>query len=256
MIGALGHLFSRYYSVFIILAVWEILPRAGLIKPFLLPPLSQVIERFFDLLINGRLIYHLSVTMFRMWSGLLIAVVIGVPLGILIGRQAWARAFFRPLLALGFPIPKLGIYPALIIIFGMLNASKILLVVADSIFPIIFSAIAGAVQVDRRLVWSAQAMGTPEDRILGKIILPAALPSILTGFRVSLVVALIAAFLSEMIASADGLGHLMMYSARLFRTTDMFVAVGLVSVLGLVFDRATLAARKHLLRWSVESELH
>lgn len=245
-----------YYSVLLILLLWEIVGRSGVIHPVLLPPFSKVAVRFFELLLFEKLLYHTGQSMFRMWIGLGLATVVGVPLGIAMARFAPIRSLFELPLSLGFPIPKIAIYPVLIIFFGVLHASKIMLIFIESIFPIIMATLHGALLVERRLIWSAESMGTAERKILWNVIFPLTLPHIFTGFRIGLIVSLIVVFLSEMIAGAEGLGHMMMASSRVFRSVDMFAAIAMISMLGLLFDRILLSVRRKLLKWHPEGELY
>jgi ABC-type nitrate/sulfonate/bicarbonate transport system permease component len=248
--------FFQYYSVFLILILWEIISRVGIIHPVLLPPVSRIVVRFFELLFFEKLLYHTGQSMFRMWIGLGLATLVGVPLGIMMARFAFVHSFMEPLLSLGFPIPKIGIYPVLIIFFGVLHFSKIALIFIESVFPIVMATFNGALFVEQKLIWSAESMGTKNQKILWKVILPLTLPHIFMGFRLGLIVSLIVVFLSEMIASAEGLGHLMMSSSRVFRSTDMFVAIGMISFLGLLFDRIFLSLRRRVLKWHPEAALH
>ncbi len=249
-------IFSRYYSVLIILVAWEIISRSGLINPVLLPPVSSITVRFFELLLSGKLLYHTGQSMFRMWVGLGLATLVGVPLGILMARSILIRSFLEPLLGLGFPIPKIGIYPVLIIFFGVLHFSKIALIFVEAALPIVMATFNGALFIEEKMIWTAESMGTKKQKILWKIVLPLTLPHIFMGFRIGLIVSLIIVFLSEMIASAEGLGHLMMSSSRVFKSADMFVAIAVISLLGLLFDRIFLVLRRRALRWHPEAALH
>jgi ABC-type nitrate/sulfonate/bicarbonate transport system permease component len=243
----------RYGSIFLILLLWEMVSRSGMTNPVLLPPVSKIAVRFVELFFHGNLSHHIGQSMFRMWMGLGLATLVGIPLGILMARFALARSLFEPLLSLGFPIPKIAIYPGLIIVFGVLHSSKIALIFIESTFPIVMATFHGALLVEHKLIWSAESMGTEKNRMLWKVIFPMTLPHIFTGFRLGLVVSLIVVFLSEMIASAEGLGHLMMASSRVFRSTDMFVAIGTISLLGFLFDRILLFLRRKALRWHPEA---
>jgi ABC-type nitrate/sulfonate/bicarbonate transport system permease component len=253
---AIKKTFFQYYSVLLILFVWEVISRSGVIHPVLLPPVSKIVARFFELLFFGKLLYHTDQSMLRMWIGLGLAILVGVPLGITMARFVVVRSFMGPLLSLGFPIPKIGIYPVLIIFFGVLHFSKIALIFIESAFSIIMATFNGALFVEQKLIWSAESMGTKKRKILWKVILPLTLPHIFMGFRVGLIVSLIVVFLSEMIASAEGLGHLMMSSSRVFRSADMFVAIGMISFLGLLFDRIFLSLRRKALKWHPEAALY
>ena len=247
---------SQYYSVFLILLLWEVVSRSGWINPILLPPVSKIVIRFFELLLFGKLLYHTGESMFRMWIGLGLATLVGVPLGILMARSSRVRSFLEPLIGLGFPIPKIGIYPVLIIFFGVLHFSKIVLIFIEAAFPIIMATFNGALFVEQKMIWTAESMGTKKQKVLWKIVLPLSLPHVFMGFRIGLIVSLIVVFLSEMIASAEGLGHLMMSSSRVFRSADMFVAIGMISFLGLLFDRIFLWLRRRALRWHPETTSH
>jgi len=253
--SAVGRILLQYYSVLLVLSLWEVIGRSGAINPVLLPPVSKVAVRFFEMLFFGQLLHHTSQSMLRMWIGLGLATLVGVPLGIVMARFASVRSLLEPPLTLGFPIPKVGVYPVLIIFFGVLHTSKIMLVFIESAFPIIMATFHGALLVEQRLVWSAESMGTEERKILWKVIFPLTLPHIFTGFRVGLIVSLIVVFLSEMIASAEGLGHLMMSSSRGFRSADMFAAIAMISILGLLFDRSLLSLRRKVLKWHPEGDL-
>ncbi len=125
----------------------------------------------------------------------------------------------------------------MLIILGLGRPSKIGFGVAEAIFPILLGTAAAASQVETRLLWSARALGTPESRLLWRVVLPAALGGMMTGARIALVGALIGVFLGEMIAGADGLGHMMAVSYRTLHTADMYVAVVTVSLIGLCLDR-------------------
>jgi len=254
-LAAVRRILIEYYSVFLVICLWEIVGRSGAINPVLLPPFSKVGIRFFELLFFGQLLHHTGQSMFRMWIGLGLATLVGVPLGIVMARFASVRSLFEPPLTFGFPIPKVGVYPVLIIFFGVLHTSKIMLVFIESVFPIVMATFHGALLVEQRLIWSAESMGTEERTILWKVVFPLTLPHIFMGLRVGLIVSLIVVFLSEMIASAEGLGHLMMSSSRGFRSTDMFAAIAMISILGLLFDRSLLSLRRRLLKWHPEGDL-
>jgi len=122
------------------------------------------------------------------------------------------------------------------------------LVAADALFPILLSTYYGASMVEQKLIWSAMAAGTPRRQILFKVVLPAAMPSILTGCRIGLVISCIVVFLAEMITSTDGLGHLLVAAARTFQTVDMFVPLITISLLGLILNGLLHGLRTYLLR--------
>jgi len=145
------------------------------------------------------------------------------------------------------PVPKVALYPALLLLLGFDHASKITLVAADALFPILLSTYYGASMVEQKLIWSAMAAGTPRRQILFKVVLPAAMPSILTGCRIGLVISCIVVFLAEMITSTDGLGYMLVRAGRNFQTVDMFVPLISISILGLTLNAAFNMLRAWLL---------
>ena len=121
-------------------------------------------------------------------------------------------------------------------------------VAADALFPILLSTYYGASMVEQKLIWSAMAAGTPRHEIWFKVVLPAAVPSILTGCRIGLVISCIVVFLAEMITSTEGLGHLLVTAARTFQAVDMFVPLITISLLGLILNGLLQLVRSYLLR--------
>jgi ABC-type nitrate/sulfonate/bicarbonate transport system permease component len=219
---------------------------------FVLPALGTVLDRAGELLGDGTLTEQTLVTLRRVLTAFALALLAGVVLGTLIGRVAVVRRALRPLVSFLFPAPKIALYPAMLIVFGLGSASKVAFGFAEAVFPILLATAAGTSQVEPRLVWSAAALGTSRRAALARVVLPAALPAILTGARIGLVGAIIGVFLGEMIAGADGLGHMMAVAYRTLETPDMYVAILTVSLCGYLLDRALLATRRRLLTWSAE----
>ena len=151
-----------------------------------------------------------------------------------------------------FPAPKIAFVPIFILWFGIDHLSKILLVAFTCIFPMIIATCHGATAVSRTVIWSAQAMGTPERNLLYRVILPAALPYVFSGMRVTLPVALITAFTAEMIAGGGGVGSALMFAQRFFQTPTVFVYILIMLMTGFVLDRLMLWSRRRLLPWQDE----
>jgi NitT/TauT family transport system permease protein len=182
-----------------------------------------------------------------LFVGFSIALVLGVGLGLLGATNRVAGAALRPLVRVLAPIPKIALYPALVLSLGFDDASKIALVAADALFPILLASYGGAAAVEPKLVWSARAAGTSARAAIWKVVLPATLPPSSPGSRIGLVVACIVVFLAEMITSTDGLGYLLVRAARSFQTVDMFVPLIAISAIGLALNAALAWARRRLL---------
>ena len=232
----------------LLLALWYGIAVSGIAPAALLPTPQAVFARFIQDLGDPFFLQHAAVTLFRLFTGYAIAVVTGMALGLAATGSRTIGALIRPLVRVLAPVPKVALYPAFILVLGFDNASKIALVVADAMFPILLATYQGTSAVEPKLVWSARAAGVSQTRALFSVVLMAALPSVLTGARIGLVIACIVVFLAEMITSSDGLGHLLVLAARNFRTVDMFVPLITISLLGLMLNAAFNALRAWLLR--------
>jgi ABC-type nitrate/sulfonate/bicarbonate transport system permease component len=231
----------------LVLALWQGLVASGMAPPSLLPAPMVVFARLAEQLGNPTFLEHAATTLFRLFAGFAVAVVIGVVVGVAATGNRTIEALVKPLVRVLAPVPKIALYPAFILILGFEHASKIALVAADALFPILLATYQGTSAVEPKLVWSARAAGTSARKALFTVVLPAALPSVLTGCRIGLVISCIVVFLAEMITSTNGLGHLLVYAARSFHTVDMFVPLITISILGLLLNAAFNALRARLL---------
>ena len=241
------------YPFALLALLWWALAAQGVLgNEFVMPPPQTVLDRAGELLGDGTLGDQTLVTLRRVLTAYALALLAGVVLGTLVGRVTVVRRALRPLVSFLFPAPKIALYPAMLIVFGLGSASKVAFGFSEAVFPVLLATAAGTSQVEPRLVWSAAALGTSRGAALLRVVVPAALPAILTGARIALVGAIIGVFLGEMIAGADGLGHMMAVAYRTLETPDMYVAILTVSICGYLLDRAFLAARAWLLAWSAE----
>jgi ABC-type nitrate/sulfonate/bicarbonate transport system permease component len=254
--GALAPLWAalRYcYPLLLVLLLWELVARAELIRPLFLPTVTTVLEQFWVLLLEGEIVAPLLVSLYRAFAGLALAVVFGVVAGLWMARSKWAHWALDPLVSLGFPAPKIAFVPIFILWFGIDHLSKILLVAFTCVFPMIVATYHGAAAVSRTVIWSAEAMGTSERKLLSRIIFPAAQPYIFSGVRVTVPVALIIAFTAEMIAGGGGVGAALMFAQRFFQTPTVFVYILVMLATGLVLDLVMLRLRHWLIPWDVEA---
>jgi NitT/TauT family transport system permease protein len=232
----------------LLIAIWQAVGSLGYAPATLLPPPGMVFARLAQQLLTSTYQQEIAATLFRLFAGFLIAVVVGVTIGLFAATNPAVNAVVRPIVRVLAPLPKVALYPALLLLLGFGHESKITLVVADALFPILLSTYYGASMVEQKLIWSAMAAGTPRRQILFKVVLPAAVPSILTGCRIGLVISCIVVFLAEMITSTDGLGHVLVTAARTFQAVDMFVPLITISLLGLILNGLLQGLRAYLLR--------
>jgi NitT/TauT family transport system permease protein len=251
--AVVGWIAMRVYPFALIVGLWWLLARLGTLgNAFVMPPPDRVFDRAKVLVEDGSLIDETLITLRRVVIAYGLAIVAGIVLGTLIGRVRLVRQALRPIVSFLFPTPKVALYPAMLIVFGLGSTSKIAFGFSEALFPVLLATAAGTSQIEPRLLWSAAALGTSPRASLVRVVIPAALPGILTGARIGLVGAIIGVFLGEMIAGADGLGHLMAVAYRTLDTQDMYVAILTISVIGYLLDRTFLLARRRLLAWSEE----
>ncbi|WP_216180515.1 ABC transporter permease [Verticiella alkaliphila] len=227
-----------------LLAAWQAVTAAGLISANLLPSPLAIAGRLITRLQEADFLFNVGQTLIRLGLGFSIALVAGMLLGaaMALGAERW----LGPVVRLLAPIPKIALYPALVLLFGYGHASKVALVVADVVFPILYATYHGMRSVQPKWLWSAQAAGAGRGATILGVSLPAAMPSVLTGCRIGLVIACINVFLAEMISSTDGLGHLLMVAARSYQVVDMFVPLVLISLIGLTLAATLQCVRRRL----------
>src|ERR1700679_3273002 len=232
----------------LLVGLWQAIDSFGYAPVSLLPPPGAVFMRLAQQLATTGFQEEIGATLFRLFAAFSTGVILGVGIGLAAAASPAVNAVVRPLVRVLAPLPKVALYPALLLLLGFGHESKIILVAADALFPILLATYYGASMVEQKLIWSAMAAGTPPRQILFKVVLPAAMPSILTGCRIGLVISCIVVFLAEMITSADGLGYLLVTAARTFQTVDMFVPLITISILGLILNGLLQAVRSYLLR--------
>jgi ABC-type nitrate/sulfonate/bicarbonate transport system permease component len=239
-------------SVLFFVAVWEIAARSHVAPAILLPPFSIVAEQLWYSTLDGSLAADLSLSLARAICGLVLATVGGVILGLLMARNRAIEWLADPLVALGFPSPKIAFLPIFILWFGIESLSKILLVAFACIFPVIIGTFSAARAVSQLFIWSALSLGSGRLSLFLHVILPACYPRIFTTFRIAVPVALITTFTAEMVAGGGGMGGTLIYSQRFFESPTVFAYIVVMLVIGLVFDSAVRGFQHRFLRWAEE----
>ena len=244
---------ARSLSVIALLVAWEVLAKSGAFTPFQLPALSKVVERIWSDAVSGDLAINTGLTLYRALTGFLICAVGGVIIGTAMARNKIANWFFDPIVSIGFPMPKIAFLPVVILWLGVYDVSKITIIVIDAIFPVIAATVIGIQGVERELIWSARNMGANNRELLRQIILPAALPQILTGMQVSLPLCLIVAVVAEMLMGGYGLGGAMITASRFANSVGVFAGIVEIAVVGYVLVKAMAILRRRLLIWHQEA---
>lgn len=243
----------RASSVLVILLVWEL--NARISQNRLTPTLDVVFERLAADLLSGELWFHGRLTLFRGFTGLAIALVLGVIVGFAMARSRWLDAALHPVLVGLYPIPKLALYPIAILILGFGGASKIWQVGLECFFPIAYNAYAGARAVDRNMLWLARNSGASRLQTVRDVVWPSALPSILTGLRISTPIMLIVITVTELLGESRGLGFLIRDSQARFIADRAIAVVIVLGVLGFLFDRLLVWMTRRLVYWEKDLTL-
>ena len=245
--------FARVFSIMVFLAAWEILARSGTFTPFQLPAFSAVVERIWSDARSGDLGINMALTLYRALTAFCICTVGGIAIGMAMSRNAIANWFFDPIVSVGFPMPKIAFLPVVILWLGVYDTAKITVVVIDAIFPVIAATVIAIRGVERELIWSARNMGASNRQLLTQIILPAALPQILTGLQVALPLSLIVAVVAEMLMGGYGLGGAMMTASRFANSTSVFAGIVEIAVVGYGLVKIMALVRRRLLIWHQEA---
>ena len=240
--------------VLVLLVAWETASRLQLVHPFLLPPLDQVAARLLEDVTGGTFFVNAGLTLYRAITGFVLAALLGVPIGILIARGGWLKWFFDPLVSIGLPMPKISFLPIFMLWFGLFDLSKIVMVVFAAIFAIIAAADAGTRGVDKYLAWSAQSLGAKPWEIFLQVMLPAALPQILTGLQVALPIALITGVAAEILMGGTGLGGAMLQAGRYADSVGVFAGIIETAAVGMLAVNTMARLRRRLLAWHAEAE--
>jgi NitT/TauT family transport system permease protein len=246
---------SRNAFPFLVVGViWEIVARAGMFPRKLFPPLEDIAATFVRLTAEGILPHHVLDTLLRLTAGFALAALVGVAIGIAMGRWRLSEDIFLPLVSIGAPIPGIAYAPLFLLWFGLGNGTTILLVGFVSAFPIIFNTWTGVKSVKEIWVRSAQAMGADDRRLFVKVIVPGALPYILTGLRLGLAQAWRILVGIEMLAAVPwGLGW-MIFGAREFLNTDVMLAgVVVIGIIGLALEKLVFQKLEEytVMRWGM-----
>jgi ABC-type nitrate/sulfonate/bicarbonate transport system permease component len=234
----------------VLIAAWEMAARLGAVRPAFLPAFSTVLDMLWQVLGDGTLLADLGLSLLRACTGLTLALVIGVTLGIAMARSRALHWLLDPVLALGFPAPKIAFIPIFVLWFGIDSLSKILLVAFACVFPLTIGAYDAARAVNQVVIWSALSLGSSRGRLLFRVMLPSCLPRVFAAFRVAVPVALIDTFIAEMVAGGGGMGDTLMYAQRYFDTPTVFAYIIVMLLIGLVMDRVLLVLRNRLLAWN------
>ncbi len=241
-------------TVIVVLAIYEAVARSGHFAPALMPTLGVVLQTLLGSLLDGSMFEHAAATLYRVLCGFGLAVFVGLPLGVLMGRFRPVENFVLPLASALMPIPSLAWIPVFILWLGLGNAVTILIVLYAALFPMLLNTWSGVRAVNPIWLRAAGAMGANENALFWKVIIPGASPFIIAGLRQSFLRAWVAVIGAEMLAASNfGLGWVI-FDAKEFLNTDvMLSSLIVIGFIGFVTERLVFGSleRATIYRWGM-----
>jgi len=235
----------------VVIALWQGLFYLGYLNPVLLPPPSQVALAFWELLKSGDLLRHIGISVLRVLEGFAIAALLGLGFGVAIGLSRTMDRWTDLVIQVLKPIPPIAWIPLAILWFGIGEQSKVYIIFLGAFFPIIINTIDGIRQTDGKFVELARILAVPRLKFVRQVVLPGALPAIMTGLRVGLMVAWMCVVAAELIAASSGIGYLIMDARQLSQSDVVLVGMISIGVVGKLMDSLIKLLERRLVTWKV-----
>lgn len=242
-------LFKQSIVIVVLLGIWELIPRLGFVDAVFFPPFSQVAVAWWEMVITGELWTHFQASIVRSALGFLIAILIAVPLGLLIGWYPLARELLNPVLEIFRNTAALALLPVFILLLGIGELSKVSIIVFACVWPILLNTIAAVRDVDPLYIKSAKSMNLDDFQLFRKVILPASVPTIFTGIRMAGAGAILVLIAAEMIGAKAGLGYLITVTQFNFEIPKMYAGIITIALVGLAINQGLLALEKQFSKW-------
>jgi ABC-type nitrate/sulfonate/bicarbonate transport system permease component len=232
-----------------LLCVWELIAQAGMVSPLIVPPPSKILQAFGSLVWSGQMPWQILASMKRAAAGYLLAALVCVPVGILMGLFDRLYEALEVIVEMLRPTPPPVMIPVAMLFFGLGDEMKIFVIFFACAWPILLNTLDGVRNIDRVLLYTARTFGLTPWRTIGHVILPACSPQIMTGLRVSLQITLILVVISEMVGSTDGIGYFILDAQRRFRVIQMYAGMLALAILGYVLNQLFSLLHRSLLAW-------
>lgn len=231
-------------------AGWQIASTAGWLNPAVFPPIDRVASALWTGLSSGALVDDIAISLQRAGIAFAAAVGIGIPLGLFMGQIRAVERALDPILQLFRQTSALALYPVFILLLGLGEASKVFVIFWATLFPILLATIGAVKEVDPKLIEMARTFGANRLTTFRRVVLPASVPSIFVGLRLSATTALLLLIAAEMIGANKGVGFQVMNAQYNFRIPLMFAAIFLLAFLGLAANWVLVVLQRRLCRWS------
>ena len=243
---------SRWGLLLGFLLLWQVSSVQGWVSPSVLPRLDIIAGALWQGIAGGALLDDVVISLRRAGIAFVAAVALGIPLGLLMGQMRWVERALDPILQLFRQTSALALYPVFILLLGLGEASKVFVIFWATLFPILLATIGGVKEVDGKLIEMARSYGASRAMVFRRVILPASVPAIFVGLRLSATTALLLLIAAEMIGANKGLGFQVMNAQYNFQVPLMWAAILLLALLGLVANAVLVALQRRLCRWAVD----
>lgn len=232
-----------------ILIVWEVAGRIGLLNPLFFPVPSLIFMEFFSMVKEGEVQANLFITLLRIFAGFLIGAVSGLFIGLWMGTSEKVRILLDPVISATYPIPKLAIFPLLMIIFGIGELSKIMAIAIGCFFIVVLNTMAGVRNINKVYFDIAKNYGASRIKVFSRVVLPASLPMIFNGIRIALGMCLIIVVGVEFLSANHGIGAMIWYSWQTFDIEKLYVGIFICAILGIIFTVLLKLLEKRIIPW-------
>lgn len=243
------HAGLSWLAPIVLLVIWEAASRLGWVAPQVMPAPSRVAETGFALIASGELFLHLGASLLRAVAGFVIGGTLGFALGVAVGFSPLAQALLDRSIQMIRAIPFLAILPLVIVWFGVDESGKVFLVSLAVLFPIYINTVLGIRQIDPKLMELAKVTGMEWPAVVRRIILPGAMPSVLTGVRYALAQAWLALVIAETLATTKGIGFLAMDAREFLQTDVILLTIVIYAIIGVGADAIARLLETRLLEW-------
>lgn len=234
-------------SPIVLVIVWQLCSWTDILDERFIPSPISIALAGYQLAVSGELLVHVEASLIRLGAGFVLGAVPAVILGLIMGLSRWVRAAIDPIVSALYPIPKISILPLVMLIFGIGEMSKIVIVALAVVFLVLINTMAGVLALDKVHFDVAKNYGAPRLKLFTRVVLPGAMPLIFVGLRLGIGVSLIVIVAAEFVAAQSGIGFLIWSSWQVMRVEYMFVGIIVITILGLV----TTALLKLFERWAI-----
>jgi NitT/TauT family transport system permease protein len=247
-----GKLAYSLLSVVLFLLLWEVVARLEMVNPIFLPPFTRVAAALWGLISSGVLVKHIFVSLQRSLLGFGLGLAFAIPLGLVIGWYKGFERFIDPLIQTFRNLSVLALLPVFVLLFGIGETSKVAVVFWGVLWSVLLNTISGVKSTDLHLIKAARSMGISNLLLFVRVILPGALPSILTGVRISATSSILVLIAAEMLGANQGLGYALYFYQANIKTPEMFAIIVVLALLGLAVNYSLAAFEKRTFRYREE----